>query len=267
MIYSKEKQQEIDALPAVPLGRAKDLTNQVFGRLTALKRAPRKNNAAYWWCICSCEQQNIVQVNASHLTCHQTLSCGCLVKEKVSEIGKKASKDLQGKTFGFLTVIKDSGKRAHNRGIIWECRCKCGKTFLARGDSLQLLHTTSCGCRKNSFGEIEIEKILQENNILYKKEFIFSDLKSDKHKYLRFDFAILNEHNEVIRLIEFDGEQHRKEVTGIWGENDSLEERQYRDQLKNEYAKQHKIPLVRIPYSLRNKLNIQMLLKDEYNIL
>jgi len=64
----------------------------------------------------------------------------------------------------------------------------------------------SCGCLKTSVGEYYISNILKENNIKYIKEYIFKDLKSDKNAYLRFDFAILDDNNNPIRLIEFDGE-------------------------------------------------------------
>ena len=60
-----------------------------------------------------------------------------------------------------------------------------------------------CGCTK-SIGEYNIAKCLLDNNIPFEKEYVFSDLIDKKH--LRYDFAILNKNQEVIRLIEFDGE-------------------------------------------------------------
>jgi hypothetical protein len=48
---------------------------------------------------------------------------------------------------------------------------------------------------RNSYGEQRIEEILCENNIQYKKEYIFSDLLSENNKPLRFDFAIFDEQN------------------------------------------------------------------------
>lgn len=64
----------------------------------------------------------------------------------------------------------------------------------------------SCGCLRSSYGEIIIENILKENHILYKKKYEFKDLLSENQIPLRFDFAILNENNQVIRIIEYDGE-------------------------------------------------------------
>ena len=58
---------------------------------------------------------------------------------------------------------------------------------------------------------------------------------------LRFDFAIFNDDNQLSHLIEYDGVQHFKE--SYWG---GLEEIQLRDNLKNQYCKEHNIKLIRI---------------------
>ena len=34
--------------------KALDLTNQKFGRLTAIKKAPSRSNKTYWLCKCEC---------------------------------------------------------------------------------------------------------------------------------------------------------------------------------------------------------------------
>ena len=47
-----------------------------------------------------------------------------------------------------LTVIKYSHterKNGHVRAY-WMCRCTCGKTKTARGDSIKSMKTSSCGC-------------------------------------------------------------------------------------------------------------------------
>lgn len=55
--------------------KARDLTNQKFGLLTAIKRAESRNGHTYWLCKCECGQEKEVQT--SHLTCGYTTSCGC----------------------------------------------------------------------------------------------------------------------------------------------------------------------------------------------
>ena len=62
--------------------------------------------------------------------------------------------------------------------------------------------TNSCGCIRSK-GEMQIRQLLQENNIDFKQEFSFEDLKDILP--LRFDFAIFK--NELlVGLIEFQGE-------------------------------------------------------------
>ena len=78
----------------------------------------------------------------------------------------------------------------------------------------------------------------------------------------RYDFVILK-NNTPIRLIEFDGEQHYKNIAN-W---DSLELQQKRDQVKNEYALSHNIPLVRIPYWERDNITLDMLMGEQYEVL
>ena len=97
------------------------------------------------------------------------------------------------------------------------------------------------------------EDILKENSIKYIKEYRIQNLK-------RFDFAILDEKENIVRLIEFDGEQHFKNVPH-W---DAIEIQQKRDKEKNEYALSHNIPLIRIPYWERNNISLELIMSDKY---
>lgn len=58
-------------------------------------------------------------------------------------------KNLINQTFGKLTVLEDSGKRASNGSIIWHCRCECGNEIDVAGPNLtrKTNSTTSCGCK------------------------------------------------------------------------------------------------------------------------
>lgn len=69
------------------MGNLIDLTGQKFGRLTVISRAEDmkdKNHKVLWHCVCECG--NKVSVRASSLTKGLTRSCGCLQKEKASEL-------------------------------------------------------------------------------------------------------------------------------------------------------------------------------------
>ena len=56
-------------------------------------------------------------------------------------------KDLSGRRFGRLTVLK----RVENRGtkLMWLCQCTCGKQKVFRGQSLRDGVTNSCGCLRS----------------------------------------------------------------------------------------------------------------------
>ena len=60
--------------------KPRDLTNQIFGRLTAIEIVGKdKLGNAIWLCQCDCG--NTKEVRVSSLTTGNTRSCGCLVRE------------------------------------------------------------------------------------------------------------------------------------------------------------------------------------------
>ena len=54
-------------------------------------------------------------------------------------------KDLTGKQFGRLTVIRNTEKQK-DQATVWECKCACGNTAFVRCDALTTGKTRSCGC-------------------------------------------------------------------------------------------------------------------------
>ena len=54
--------------------KALDLTNKKFGHLTAIEKAPSKNNKTYWKCKCDCGVEKLVQTG--HLTSGAVSTCG-----------------------------------------------------------------------------------------------------------------------------------------------------------------------------------------------
>ena len=54
-------------------------------------------------------------------------------------------KDLTGRTFGRLTVVKYAGKSKYGLSL-WECKCECGNTTLVTTCHLTGNHSKSCGC-------------------------------------------------------------------------------------------------------------------------
>jgi hypothetical protein len=57
-------------------------------------------------------------------------------------------KDLQGKTFGLLTVLAFAEMRGqdNSRAAYWRCKCICGRENVVRGSALTGGKAKSCGC-------------------------------------------------------------------------------------------------------------------------
>lgn len=61
---------------------------------------------------------------------------------------KRNISDLNGKRFGKLVVICDSGKRANDGKVILKCKCDCGNYYYIRKDDIKCKNVISCGCHK-----------------------------------------------------------------------------------------------------------------------
>lgn len=236
---------------------------QRFGRLIALEPTKLRSNKGniIWKCQCDCG--NIVNVRKDLLLNGHTKSCGCLKREVSLQNLANPINDLRGQVFGKLTVkYLDLPRSQKDNKNYWICSCECGNQISVRADHLNRKEILSCGCSKASNGEILIEKYLKDNNINYQKEYSFKELR-DKLP-LRFDFALFAKENaDLVCLIEVDGAQHYIETNYYF--SDTLEKRQYRDNLKNEYCIKSNIPLFRIPYNqLKNITSIQDIFVSQF---
>ena len=238
-----------------------DLTNQRFGRLTVIEQDKdrRSTGGSYWFCKCDCGK--VKSIRSSSLRRGEIKSCGCYRIEQLQSTKELLSKErMLNKRFGKL-VVKERSSRKGSRGeLYWICECDCGNIVEVLGHSLLRKdgnQTVSCGCFHRSIGAQNIYDCLIKNNINFIDEYSFLDLPKS-----RFDFAII-ENNQVIRLIEFDGEQHFIDKPK-WG---GLELQQKRDKVKNEYALSHNIPLVRIPYWERDNITLEMIFSSKYEVI
>lgn len=114
----------------------------------------------------------------------------------------------------------------------------------------------NCPEANKSTGEEIIKIFLDSNNIEYLQQYGFVGCK-DKNK-LRFDFFLPKSNT----LIEFDGIQHSHPVErfgGIEGFNDNKR----RDEIKNSYAKNNGINIIRINYL--DNINEILTFKNQLN--
>lgn len=168
--------------------------------------------------------------------------------------------DLTNQRFGKLIALNPTEKRSSSGSVIWNCICDCGNCKEVSSNALMQNKTLSCGQHNMSKGNYKIAQLLDENNIPYEAEKIFKDCK-DK-KTMPFDFYVNNTY-----LIEFDGSQHFKYTGASWNTKEHYEYVVKHDQMKNEWAKQNNIPLIRIPYTQLNKLQIQDLILETSNFI
>jgi hypothetical protein len=125
------------------------------------------------------------------------------------------------------------------------CKCECGGQAIVQPGNLKDGHTQSCGCI-SSLGQEKINAYLTAHNIHFKPE--YCAMIEGFNGLARYDFAILNNNNSAKFLIEYHGRQHY-EVAYSWNDNEEdLQERQRKDALKRQWAKENNIPLHEIPY-------------------
>lgn len=232
--YSKEIRKTI------PRPLPEDLTGKHFGQLTVLNHTDYRNKRHYWLCQCSCGVKK--EVAGRHLREGVIKSCGCLSKELTRERYARKRAELIGKKFGHLTIIEDMGYRSSEHQSLSKCICDCGRQVIVSNGNLKNGTTRSCGCINISYGEEIISDLLKENNISFVREYTPIELGFKG----RYDFAILNSNQEVLYFIEYDGRQHFDSYVGKYERN-----REY-DIVKNDYCYETGIPLIRIPYTVRD---------------
>lgn len=188
----------------------------------------------------------------------------CYYQDKVrKQVGRDSvtadySKSVKiGNTYGLFTVVglvKSKNVAAHQSRPIIKCSL-CGTEFEALAHHITN-YQVACECFKNhSTGETLIKKYLDSHNIAHRTEQTFDGLYGFNGGLLRYDFAILNPDDSVKALIEFDGEQHFQEAGSYFNKDGTL---QARDEMKNQYAAAHNIPLYRIPYTYVNEIDKQL---------
>ena len=115
-----------------------------------------------------------------------------------------------------------------------------------------------------SRGEIKIEDILRTAGLSFQMEYSFPDLYSSNGRPLRFDFAVFDDDNELMFLIEYQGIQHYQPKSKFGGSN-GLRKQQYNDLLKREYCRKHNIILIAIPYTDDSAISYDYIMRAYYS--
>lgn len=229
--------------------KLKDYSGQIHGCWKVIERDKNpksKSHETFWICEClNCGK--ISSVRKGDLDKNPKSCNNCKGKDRRKyEIGDK---------YGLLTIIGNAPCK--NNKTYVKVQCDCGsKPFEVRLEHLKgqsHARTISCGCAKRSSGELKIKNILMNKNLSFKEQY---RIKDKNNNVMIFDFMIMKENN-IIALIEYDGEQHYRPVEYFGGEN-KFKIQQIRDERKDIYCKENNIVLIRIPYYDYEKIN------DEY---
>ena len=231
---------------------ALNLESKKFGNITIIQRdlSVKGGSGVHARWIGRCDLCGRVKsFRSSDLTSGKIIDCGCNAGLRR---GKSQLKDLNNMQFGHLTVLHRDMSVGTKNGehARWICRCFCGNTESVASDMLTSYGKDRCSVcnRAKSFGEQKIAEILAANNIIFQHNKGLYDCRyPDTNWALRFDFIVQGKNNTVY-VIEYDGEQHFKEVP-MWERTTNLQGRLDRDRYKNEWCKFNNIPLIRIPYT------------------
>lgn len=231
-----------------------NLYNHKFGKLTVLDW----EGAGKW--LCQCECGNLTSVQTDNLKNGNTKSCGCLQKERASEVSFKS---LVGRRFGKLVVLERVANDRFNH-VNYKCKCDCGGEAIVDAGNLRQGITNSCGCIKSK-GEMIINNWLQERNIPFQSQYSIDEIVLDSGRRPFFDFAIFDNNSALLCLIEYNGKQHY-EITGGWNNEEMFEITQHRDKQKSEWCKKLNIPLYIISYldDIEEKLEEIICLEEKY---
>lgn len=241
-----------------------DETGNTYGYLTVIERAENsKDGRARWKCRCKCGNEVIVL--GKHLRSGNTKSCGCYQKERAIESNELRGGDLTGRRFGKLVAIKPDGYVVHSSGKrsrLWLCQCDCGNICHVQHQYLTYGDTNSCGCI-NSIGNITINQLLNKSGYKYKSEYQFKDFICITNPY-QFDFGLLDDNENLLALIEYQGDIHFTYNDKGWNNKERFEDCVKRDKIKQEYCKTHKIPLYYITYKDNIEEKLGEILNEVY---
>jgi len=174
--------------------------------------------------------------------------CSYIIRsEKSDENFLKKVYDLVGDEYTFFKKYMKSyikTKVKHN---------KCGYEYtVLKGDFLY--RDIRCPKCSESKGEKQISQYLDNNNVKYIPQYKFKDCRNIRP--LPFDFAIFDNNNDLICLVEYDGEFHFKntKANDFILKHSLISNTMQHDKIKNKYCIDNNIKLIRIPYFQKERI-------------
>lgn len=245
----------------------RDLSGQRFGMLLVIRRVsdhvcPDGTHRVMYECRCDCGSTAIV--GAAELRNGQK-SCGC---SRYKFVAEAKVKDLSSQRFGRLVALEMTGEQTNQGNMLWRCRCDCGnENVIVSSSNLLSGNTGSCGCSKRGCSKLEtyVKQYFDSGSVgsfdHYDMEVKFEDLRGVSDGKLSYDFGLYSADGNLECLIECQGMQHYEPVDRFGGEN-QLEVQRVHDALKREYASNHGVRLIEVPYVLRTYDKVAAYLRD-----
>ena len=245
----------------------KDLTGKMFGQLFVLGRVddyvqPNGNKQVQYDCVCcGCGETTVVRGEELRNGQKACRACGYEAASRATTV------DLTGQRFGRLVAKVLTGWRDESHQAIWYCECDCGEPCFVHSGDLVSGNVGSCGCLKRGLSKLEtyvkqyFDSEAVESFDRYDTEVKFEDLRGVSDGKLSYDFGLYDGNGNLECLIECQGWQHYEPVDRFGGEN-QLEVQQFHDELKREYASNHGVRLIEVPYTLRTYDKVAAYLRD-----
>jgi uncharacterized C2H2 Zn-finger protein len=174
---------------------------------------------------------------------HGCPKCGNAIKKTNEEFLNEVER-LVGNEYSFLEEYKgalEKIKVMHN-----VCQHQYEVT------PANFLYGFRCPKCNQSKSEKRIYDLLSCYNIKFIPQYKFDDCRYINP--LPFDFAVFDKQNNLIFLIEYDGELHFNSVEQFGGE-EALALTKIRDNIKTNYCQQNNLNLIRISYMEKNNLD------------
>ena len=206
-----------------------------------------------------------ILIHMKHTICgHEFMRTPCAFKQGVRcPICRRPNYNETTATFSSRLLEKHGGKYTmlteyKNAKSLISVRCnKCHQVWDCTPDNLMRGH--GCPHYVTSRGEASIERWLIANGLKYKPQ--YSNRECRDKRALRFDFAIFLPGSDTpALLIEYDGVQHFRatrfcsDMTNTECEK-NLSDVKRKDEIKENFCKEKRIPLLRIHYKDFDKID------------
>lgn len=120
---------------------AKDITGQKFNSLTAIHPTEKRHKGSVIW-VFRCDCGNTAEFSIDHVEHGYKRSCGCNIDGQKRFAAPQ--RNLVGKRFGNVTVIKMMGHFSRKPWYESMVKCDCGNEFITKDTNLINGVTTRC---------------------------------------------------------------------------------------------------------------------------